>query len=722
MWWQGEASVPAHFAPLRASWAEQHPSWEIRLWDEAAATKLINESYPWFAPTFHALPSKIQKADVSRYAILHAAGGVYADLDVEAFRPLDQLLAPVAAVGEKHGAARPVLHLFEEPVPHWDAHDTVVSNGLIAAPAGHPMLLRLLKAIRPIAEVFASGGSHKLQLALQQCHEEEQRELEEQISLPDDGGASGRRSCGCYRTHSSEIIFPLHEAMRAPFSFARPGEHADAVRVFIDELADGRWPPRPSAILTAQYWTTSWIDPEIGRLWLGGIADARKGDKEAAEKPMLAALWSKWGHRYKYLGVVPDVEKAAHAYLRALHWQPTYAHAYYELGNIRLEEHHALVRRAYPRAQPHARPTATPPPPSIPPNVPAPRNFHRDHFPPPSSAAHPPLPLPAPPLPAPPQTQDNAQKAKEEDATASPVKATKGSLAGADANAKLAEAERFLTHAVALRPDSLLSYNNLGVAQLQRGKLVEAEESFTRVLALHKNSFATVKGLDPQGGAHLNLGQALMRSGRTEEAHAHWLEALHTGVYESSRQAMVRLAQSNGRAKLPPAAEIDLIFGEALAKHGRAREAALSYAAAYSGAATQADEAGGGVLAVRERERIRKRVREGMRLLAAIWDEEEGALAVGGAGGGGSGGSGARARSQGRTPERGGGGGGGGSGSGGSAAGGGGRRVVMTEAGADGKTKVQELTTEQVRAMNEAAKQAHAKAQEVEEEQGDGGD
>ena len=36
----------------------------------------------------------------------------------------------------------------------------------------------------------------------------------------------------------------------------------------------------------------------------------------------------------------------------------------------------------------------------------------------------------------------------------------------------------------------------------------------------------------------------------------------------------------------------------------------------------------------------------------------------------------------------------------------------MTEAGADGKTTVQELTPDQIRAMNEAARQAHAKAQE----------
>ena len=54
--------------------------------------------------------------------------------------------------------------LFEEPVSHWSAHDTVVSNGLIAAPQGHKLLKKLLRAINPGAEVFATTGSHMIQV------------------------------------------------------------------------------------------------------------------------------------------------------------------------------------------------------------------------------------------------------------------------------------------------------------------------------------------------------------------------------------------------------------------------------------------------------------------------------------------------------------------------------------------------------------------------------
>ena len=146
IWWQGEANLPSQFKPLRESWVKHHPSWTVKLWDEASATALVNKSYGWFAPIYHALPSKIQKADAARYVILHAEGGLYADLDIEAFQSLDRIL---------QAEARPTTQLFEEPVPHWSAHDTVVSNGLLASPKGHPLLFRLLSAIRPVSEVRA---------------------------------------------------------------------------------------------------------------------------------------------------------------------------------------------------------------------------------------------------------------------------------------------------------------------------------------------------------------------------------------------------------------------------------------------------------------------------------------------------------------------------------------------------------------------------------------
>ena len=78
-----------------------------------------------------------------------AEGGVYADLDVEAFQSLDEVLLPLG----EHATA----HLFEEPATHWDAHDTVISNGMMAAPVAHPLLLAVLRSIRPHA-VLAEAG------------------------------------------------------------------------------------------------------------------------------------------------------------------------------------------------------------------------------------------------------------------------------------------------------------------------------------------------------------------------------------------------------------------------------------------------------------------------------------------------------------------------------------------------------------------------------------
>ena len=52
IWWQGEKAIPAEYAPMRASWAATNPTWTIKLWDEASATALINNSYAWFAPVF----------------------------------------------------------------------------------------------------------------------------------------------------------------------------------------------------------------------------------------------------------------------------------------------------------------------------------------------------------------------------------------------------------------------------------------------------------------------------------------------------------------------------------------------------------------------------------------------------------------------------------------------------------------------------------------------
>ena len=71
---------------------ELNDGWAYRLWTDDENRALIAERYPWLLPTYDAYESPIQRADVARYAIAHAHGGVYADLDTECFKPFAPLV------------------------------------------------------------------------------------------------------------------------------------------------------------------------------------------------------------------------------------------------------------------------------------------------------------------------------------------------------------------------------------------------------------------------------------------------------------------------------------------------------------------------------------------------------------------------------------------------------------------------------------------------------
>ena len=207
-------------------------------------------------------------------------------------------------------------------------------------------------------------------------------------------------------------------------------------------------------------------------------------------------------------------------------------------------------------------------------------------------------------------------------------------------------AEGHFKEAVRLSPNALLFVNNLGVALINQGKVQEAMAHFERVIELHRDSgsFIAIKGLDPEAGAHLNLGHALMQLGSRDDAHDHWLKALAIGNYEHAVQAVQRLVADEATEKLPHAALLDLRFGEALAKEGRTRESALRFAAAHMSAANLTAAAVGapGREDTEVIEGLRATINDRMLALSEVWDEGEGALAEtrptqrGGDGGGGS--------------------------------------------------------------------------------------
>ena len=80
-----------------ASFRKWNTDWEYCFWTDEDCERLIREELPTFHAAYMAYPRGIFRADIFRVAVLYLRGGVYADLDVECQRPLDEL---VAAVGE----------------------------------------------------------------------------------------------------------------------------------------------------------------------------------------------------------------------------------------------------------------------------------------------------------------------------------------------------------------------------------------------------------------------------------------------------------------------------------------------------------------------------------------------------------------------------------------------------------------------------------------------
>ncbi|NBI50344.1 MULTISPECIES: glycosyltransferase family 32 protein [Burkholderia] len=92
IWYQGEDRLPRRYQHYRGSWRQHHPGWTLRVWDAPAMRAHIARHQPWFLSRYDGFEHDIQRIDAARYCLLDTLGGVYADMDIECVRPLDELL------------------------------------------------------------------------------------------------------------------------------------------------------------------------------------------------------------------------------------------------------------------------------------------------------------------------------------------------------------------------------------------------------------------------------------------------------------------------------------------------------------------------------------------------------------------------------------------------------------------------------------------------------
>ena len=84
--------VPKSMADYIRTWKKQNPDWDYIFWTHKDMRNLISQVYPEFIKLYDMYTSNIFRADIARYFILFTFGGVYADLDMECLRPLDDII------------------------------------------------------------------------------------------------------------------------------------------------------------------------------------------------------------------------------------------------------------------------------------------------------------------------------------------------------------------------------------------------------------------------------------------------------------------------------------------------------------------------------------------------------------------------------------------------------------------------------------------------------
>ncbi|MEM7195591.1 MAG: glycosyltransferase [Pseudomonadota bacterium] len=129
-------SLDASVEPSRDSFLRHHPEWKYCFWDDAACELLIQQEYPDFLDCWINLRPEIKKWDVARVLILHARGGLYADIDVVFHRNLEDIFDPERKL------------IFRSPVKRSDGRVTDIKNHFIYSRKGVDIWERFLAYVR----------------------------------------------------------------------------------------------------------------------------------------------------------------------------------------------------------------------------------------------------------------------------------------------------------------------------------------------------------------------------------------------------------------------------------------------------------------------------------------------------------------------------------------------------------------------------------------------
>lgn len=128
--WIGSPTPPEAFKEYMASWKKYHPDWDYILWDD----EKVKELFPLYNQNYYDEAEGMGvKSDLLKWEIVYRFGGVYADVDFECLRPLDELS---------------YLYDFYTAYQPFDAFFVQLGAALFAGYPGHPILKHTIETIK----------------------------------------------------------------------------------------------------------------------------------------------------------------------------------------------------------------------------------------------------------------------------------------------------------------------------------------------------------------------------------------------------------------------------------------------------------------------------------------------------------------------------------------------------------------------------------------------
>lgn len=138
--WIG-SPFPDHLCHLADTWRDHHPDWDYRLWDQGDIDGLDMPYWDLYHDAPNIVPQDAVnqfRSDLARWVILRDHGGLYADTDTWAQKPIDQLITHPVVVG-------------------WEIQDQWIGTSTIYADKGHETTQAVIQHIDTVTRLAQPG-------------------------------------------------------------------------------------------------------------------------------------------------------------------------------------------------------------------------------------------------------------------------------------------------------------------------------------------------------------------------------------------------------------------------------------------------------------------------------------------------------------------------------------------------------------------------------------